>query len=781
MNKWNIITIFLIVIFVVNLGKSQEQYTISGYIQDRDVGETLIGANVYDINDIKNGSSSNNYGFYSFKLNKGLRYIRCSYLGYENKDYTIDLTKDTVINIELSQGILLQDIVIDEKKEEARENVTGTQVGTIKLEMTKLKLLPALMGEVDVLKSIQFLPGVSSVSEGSSGFYVRGGGSDQNLILLDEAVVYNTGHMLGFFSVFNADALKNTTLIKGGIPANYGQRLSSVVDIKMKEGNDKYFEVDGGIGIISSRLTVQGPILKNKSSFIVSGRRTYIMDLVQPLLKGKKFEGTNYYFYDLNAKINYKFSNKDRVYLSGYFGRDVFNLNLKARGFEILMPYGNSTATLRWNHLFSNRLFMNTSLIYNDYNFELGAEQEKIKFKTFSGVKDYNLKVDLDYFLNNSHKLKYGVNYIFHSLSPSVITASGEGFELENNAKPTFGHEYSLYFLDDWKINRVFKANIGLRLSAFSQMGQYASKFEDKTYTSKELVKTYKNIDPRLSIRAIINNNSSIKGSVSFTSQYLHLVSTSSGSIPSDIWVPSTEYVKPQKGIQYSLGYFKNFLNDKYEASIEFYYKDLKNQIEFREDYVGEIDNDLEYKFVFGKGRAYGAELFLKKSTGKFTGWIGYTLSKTERQFELINNNEWFRTTFDKPHDISIVANYELSTRWSLNSVFVYGSGKRYTPVSDIYILDGQFNLEYGNRNSAKLTPYHRIDLSITYKTSKSKRWQSSWSFGVYNVYNRKNPTFINYDTEVDYESGKSKVTASKITIFPIIPSITYNFSWNNK
>jgi len=693
----------------------------------------------------------------------------------------VNLNRDTVINIGLHQGILLNDIVIDAEKEEARRNVTGTQVGTVKLEMTQLKLMPALMGEVDVLKSIQLLPGVASISEGNSGFYVRGGGSDQNLILLDEAVVYNTGHMLGFFSVFNADALKSTTLIKGGIPANYGQRLSSVVDIKMKDGNDKYYEVDGGIGLISSRLTFQGPIIKNKSSFIVSGRRTYIMDLVQPLLKGKKFEGTNYYFYDLNAKLNYKFSDKDRLFLSGYFGRDVFDLNFSARGFEILMPYGNSTATLRWNHLFSNKLFMNTSLIYNDYKFELGARQEEFEFKTYSGVKDYNLKVDFDYYLNNSNNLKFGINLINHSLSPNILSASVEGIDLQNEAKPTFGNEFGLYALNDFKVNDVFRVNLGLRLSAFLQMGDYISKIDGRHYNSNERVITYSNLDPRLNIRAKLNKNSSIKTSLSFTSQYLHLVSNTSGSIPSDIWVPSTEYVKPQKGIQYSLGYFKNFGNDKYETSIEFYYKDLQNQIDFREDYVGGIEDDLESKFVFGKGRAYGAEFYVKKSKGKLTGWIGYTLSKTERQFELINNNNWFKTTYDRPHDISVVMNYKLSNRWSLNSVFVYGSGKRYTPVSDIYIFNGRFNLEYGDRNGASLPSYHRIDLALTYKSTKSKRWQSSWSFGVYNAYNRKNPTFISYDTEVDKEEGNSKVTASKITIFPIIPSITYNFSWKGK
>ena len=773
--------ILLLLFFISKRSIAQNEYTISGYVNDSDGGETLIGANIYDPNEIKYGAVSNSYGFYSLTLPEGSHTIRYSYLGYQQQDISFNLKSDTLINIDLNIGIMLKDIVIDAKKEDARRNVTGTQVGTIKLEMEKLKLLPSLMGEVDVLKSIQLLPGVTSVSEGNSGFYVRGGGSDQNLILLDEAVVYNSGHMLGFFSVFNADALKSTTLIKGGMPANYGQRLSSVVDIKMKEGNDQYYEVDGGIGLISSRLTLQGPIIKDKSSFIVSGRRTYVLDLAQPLLKGNKFEGTNYYFYDFNAKINYKISDKDRLYLSGYFGRDIFKMNFNTRALSLDMPYGNSTATLRWNHLFSNKLFLNTSLIYNDYNFKVGATQEEFSFENSSGVRDYNLKIDFDYFLNNKNKLKFGTNYTYHRLSPNIFSAKGEDFDLENNAKPTFAHEYSVYALDEWKINRTFLANIGLRISALTQMGDYTSKFSGKNYTSKEFVKTYINTDPRVNLRAILDKNTSLKASVSFTSQYLHLVSNSSGTIPSDIWVPSTEYVKPEKGIQYSLGIFKNFFDDNYETSFEVYYKDMKNQIEFREDYVGGIEESLENKFVFGVGRAYGAEFFLKKSTGRFTGWLGYTISRTERKFEQINNNEWFGTTYDKPHDVSVVLNYKISDRWSCNAVFVYGSGKKYTPVSDIYVLDGQVNLEYGDRNSASLTPYHRIDLSVNYKTSNNKRWQSNWSFGVYNVYNRKNPTFINYDTDIDAELGKSQITASKITIFPIIPSISYNFSWNSK
>ena len=776
-----LIYILFFVWFGIGAGLSQRFFTISGYITDSDGGETLVGANIYDLNDVQTGASANSYGFYSLSLPEGKHSIRCSYLGFQNKDYEVFLKKDTVINIQLTQGVILKDVVIDAKKQQARKNVIGTQVGTVKLEMKQLKMMPVLMGEVDVLKSIQLLPGVTSVSEGNSGFYVRGGGADQNLILLDEAIVYNTGHMLGFFSVFNADALKSTTLIKGGMPANYGQRLSSVVDIKMKDGNDKYYSIDAGIGLISSRLTAQGPIVKNKSSFIISGRRTYILDLVQPLLKGKKFEGTNYFFYDFNTKLNYKFSDKDRLYLSGYFGRDVFKLNFKARAFEILMPYGNSTATLRWNHLFSNKLFVNTSVIYNDYNYKLGATQEKFSFENYSGVRDYNVKIDFDYFLNNKNKLKFGSNYTYHKLSPNILSAKGEDFNLNNEGSPTYAHESSLYLLDELKVSELLKANIGLRLSAFSQMGNYKSKVDSKMYEPNELVKIYYNIDPRFNLRMITGKNSSLKASLSFTSQYLHLVSNSSGSIPSDIWVSSTEYVKPEKGIQYSLGFFKNLFDDTYETSVEVYYKDMKNQIEFREDYVGSLEDDLENKFVFGKGRAYGLELFFKKSTGKFTGWIGYTLSRTERKFELINNNRWFGTTYDKPHDLSVVLNYKISTRWNAGAVFVYGSGRRYTPVSDIYILDGQFNLEYGDRNSASLPAYHRLDLSIVYKSKKRKNWSSSWSFGVYNVYNRKNPTFINYDTEIDKEAGKSQITASKITIFPIIPSISYNFSWNSK
>jgi outer membrane receptor for ferrienterochelin and colicin len=760
---------------------SQKSVTISGYVADKDEGEYLIGANIVDQEDQKYGVFTNNYGFYSLSLPQGYHKIKYSYLGYQPETLELNLTKDTLINIHLLSGILLQNIVIDAKKQESRKNITGSQVGTVKLDVGKIKSLPALMGEVDILKSIQLLPGVKSSGDGNSGFYVRGGGSDQNLVLLDEAVVYNTGHMLGFFSVFNADAIKGTTLIKGGMPANYGQRLSSVVDIKMKEGSDKHFGIDGGIGLISSRLTVEGPLIKNKCSFIFSGRRTYVLDLAQPFLKGNKFEGTNYYFYDLNAKFNYKFSDRDRLYFSGYYGRDIFTLNFASRAFKVELPYGNSIAALRWNHVFNNKLFMNASIIYNDYQYELGAGQEKFSFSNFSGVHDWSLKTDMEYYINFSHTIKFGHNYTYHKLNPNILNINGEGYSLQNGGEPVFSHENSLYIMDDWNINKTLLLSFGIRGTTYSQMGNYLSKKSGKKFNPGELVTNYNTIDPRFNFRWTIEKNTSIKGSITYTSQFLHQVSNSSGSFPSDIWVSSSELVKPAFGIQYSIGLFRNIFSDDFETSAEIYYKELKNQIEFREDYVGGIESDLENKFVFGVGRAFGMELFIKKNSGKLTGWIGYTLSKTERKFELINNNSWFRTTYDKPHDISIVINYSITDKWSFNTVFVYSSGRRYTPVTDLYVLDGKVNLEYGTRNSAVYSPYHRMDVSVNYEPKTKKKWKSSWSFGVYNVYNRKNPTFISYDTDIAAGTGSNSITASKITIFPIIPSITYNFKWHGK
>lgn len=773
---------FIFLLLFVSL-TAQTKFTLSGYVKDKATGETMIGANIVNADNLSQGVTTNTYGFYSMTLDAGVYKIAVSYLGYENQFFEVDLTKNVSLNVALSEGVLIEEIVISAEKDDRRKNVEGTQMGTVELPVENIKKLPAIFGEVDVLKAIQLLPGVLSSGEGNAGFYVRGGGPDQNLVLLDEAVVYNAGHMLGFFSVFNADALKNTTLIKGSMPANFGGRLSSVLDIQMKEGNDKHFAVEGGIGLISSRLTVQGPVVKDKSSFIISGRRTYILDLVQPALKGTNFEGTNYYFYDLNTKWNYTFSNKNRLYFSGYFGNDVLKFRQPNRDFRFDLPYGNKTATLRWNHLFSEKMFMNVSAIYNDYRFQFSGGQDEFVFKLFSGVEDWNLKVDFESYPTTNHTIKYGVNYIFHTLTPNTASASNGEVDFNTTFKPKYANEGAIYLLDDMKLGSKWAINTGLRLSIFQQVGPYTSKLTGEEFGRFESAKTYGGIEPRFSLNYKANKNLSFKSGVAITTQYLHLVSNSSSTLPADVWVPSTEIVKPQRGIQYALGIFKNLSNDMYETSFEIYYKDLINQIDYADNYVNDISKEVEDAFVFGKGRAYGAEVFLKKAKGKLNGWIGYTLSRSERSFEDIEGGRWYPAVYDRTNDLSVVANYKPAKKWEFSAVFIYGTGKLFTPVRGFFFVEQNVNLFYGPRNSARLDDYHRLDLSATYtpRPDSKRRFKGSWTFSVYNTYNRKNPFFVNFDTTTDFQTGSSTIAGTKITIFPLIPSITYNFKWNQK
>lgn len=773
---------FIFLLLFVSL-TAQTKFTLSGYVKDKATGETMIGANIVNADNLSQGVTTNTYGFYSMTLDAGVYKIAVSYLGYENQFFEVDLTKNVSLNVALSEGVLIEEIVISAEKDDRRKNVEGTQMGTVELPVENIKKLPAIFGEVDVLKAIQLLPGVLSSGEGNAGFYVRGGGPDQNLVLLDEAVVYNAGHMLGFFSVFNADALKNTTLIKGSMPANFGGRLSSVLDIQMKEGNDKHFAVEGGIGLISSRLTVQGPVVKDKSSFIISGRRTYILDLVQPALKGTNFEGTNYFFYDLNTKWNYTFSNRNRLYFSGYFGNDVLKFRQPNRDFRFDLPYGNKTATLRWNHLFSEKMFMNVSAIYNDYRFQFSGGQDEFVFKLFSGVEDWNLKVDFESYPTTNHTIKYGVNYIFHTLTPNTASASNGEVDFNTTFKPKYANEGAIYLLDDMKLGSKWAINTGLRLSIFQQVGPYTSKLTGEEFGRFESAKTYGGIEPRFSLNYKANENLSFKSGVAITTQYLHLVSNSSSTLPADVWVPSTEIVKPQRGIQYALGIFKNLSNDMYETSFEIYYKDLINQIDYADNYVNDISKEVEDAFVFGKGRAYGAEVFLKKAKGKLNGWIGYTLSRSERSFEDIEGGRWYPAVYDRTNDLSVVANYKPAKKWEFSAVFIYGTGKLFTPVRGFFFIEQNVNLFYGPRNSARLDDYHRLDLSATYtpRPDSKRRFKGSWTFSVYNTYNRKNPFFVNFDTTTDFQTGSSTITGTKITIFPLIPSITYNFKWNQK
>ncbi len=755
--------------------------TLSGYIKDAANGETLIGANIFNGENQAEGTSTNAYGFYSLSLEPGTYTIAITYLGYNNFTQVIDLRENLTRDFELSQGAVLKEVTISAAEAEKDANVQSTQMGKVELPMENIKKLPALLGEVDILKTLQLLPGVASAGEGGSGFYVRGGGPDQNLVLLDEAVVYNTGHLLGFFSVFNADAIKNTTLIKGGMPARYGGRLSSVVDVQMSDGNYRNYQAEGGVGIISSRLTVQGPIQKDKSSFLVSGRRTYALDLAQPFLEGGTFEGTNYYFYDFNAKLNFKLSDKDRIFASGYFGRDVLNFRQPERDFNFDLPYGNTTATLRWNHLFSDKLFMNVSAIYNDYKFAFTGGQEDFVFQVRSSVEDVNLKVDFDYYPNPEHSIKYGVNTTYHKLTPNTASAQNGDVSFESGFQPKYAQETGFYIEDDYKLSPQLSLNGGIRFSIFSQLGPFTSKIDGQEFGRFEAGKTYTGFEPRLSGKYTVSKDMSLKAAVTFTNQYLHLVTNSGSTLPTDIWVPSTELIEPQQGVQYAFGIFKNFQDAMWETSVEFYYKDLQNQIDYADDYVNDFGREIEESFVFGEGRAYGAEFFLRKNRGKLTGWVGYTIARTERSFPDIEGGRWYPAVYDRLHDLSVVANYEINDKLELGASFVYGSGRWFTPFQSFYFIEGNVAPEYGPRNSAQLPDYHRFDLSLTYtpKAKVDRSFKGSWNLSFYNIYNRKNPYFIFYDATINREVGTTQLEAFQVTIFPIIPSISYSFKWN--
>ncbi|OFY37945.1 MAG: TonB-dependent receptor [Bacteroidetes bacterium GWF2_38_335] len=787
--KHYIVAFFLLVLFAPGFLAAQK-FTISGYVKDVQTGEDLIGASVY-IKSISKGTTTNNYGFYSLTIDKGTYDLTVSFLGYSDFTKKIDLKQNVKLNVELnSSSIITETVVVTGERSD--RNVKSTQMSIVKMPVEQIKTLPALMGEVDILKTIQLLPGVKSGGEGNTGFYVRGGGPDQNLIMLDEAVVYNASHLFGFFSVFNADAVKSVNLIKGGMPAQYGGRLSSVLDLSMKDGNSKEFEVDGGIGIISSRLTVQGPIKKDTCSFIVSARRTYIDVLVEPFVKKTaKARGSGYYFYDLNTKINYRFSDKDRLFLSGYFGRDVFTFKRKDLGFDVSIPWGNATASLRWNHLFNDKLFVNTTAVFSDYQFSFGAEQDLFEFKLFSGITDYNLKVDFTYLPNVLHNIKFGANYTYHIFRPSSVSAriGKTEYDLTGIIK-YFAHDAAIYINDDFDLTEKLGLSLGARATYFEQVGpfdrfiknQYGITTDTIHYQAGEKIVDYKNIEPRASLRYSLNSKSSIKASYTQNYQYIHLATISSVSLPTDLWVPSSELVEPQFGTQYAMGYFRNFKKDMYETSLEVYYKDLRNQIAYKDGALpgDDIGENADNSFTFGNGWSYGVELFLKKRLGKTTGWIGYTWSKTMRKYEDINNGEPFPEKYDRRHDISFIMTHEFNKNWSASVIWVYSTGNASTLAIGRYMIDGRIVNEYGPRNSYRMDPYHRGDISVTWKpeNKKNRKVEESWNFGVYNVYCRYNPYFIYFFNEGNFYEGNLQTKAYQVSLFPIMPSISWNFKF---
>ena len=765
-----------------------QSYTINGYLQDIKNGESIIGAAIYDKDNPSAGGVSNIYGFYSITLPAGKHTIVYESIGFSATEKEIDLQSDISLNIELIESaIKLAEVKITEDIPD--DNTQSTKMSTIELKAKKMKELPAFMGEVDILKTIQLLPGVQSSGEGNAGFYVRGGGPDQNLILLDEAVVYNAAHLFGFFSVFNADAVKDVEIVKGGMPAQYGGRLSSVLNISMNDGNLKEFKVDGGLGLISSRLTVQGPIKKDTSSFIISGRRTYIDILMKPFLKNNEsFSGTGYYFYDLNTKWNYKFSNKDRIFLSGYFGRDIFNFGSSVSDFDISIPWGNATASLRWNHLFSDKLFMNTSLVFSDYNFEFGAGNEDFNFSLFSGITDYTIKSDFSYYAKK-HQLKWGLNTIYHVFVPNNLSAQARGVDFTPDEKLTQqGIEGGLYFQDDLEISTKWKLNYGLRYSWYDNRGPFqrfvkndiGTTIDTISYNNFEHINFYDGLEPRISARYGINENASMKGAFSLNYQNVHMATLTGNSLPTDVWVPSSERVKPQQAIQYALGYFQNFAENKFETSVELYYKDMNNLIEFAEGALPEdgVNDNTDNSFVFGDGWSYGAEFFLKKRTGDFTGWIGYTISKTERLFPDINQGKVYPVIYDRRHDLSVVLSYQINKRLTLAGTFVYATGNAITVQTGSYLIDGTLNTIYSERNSFRIKPYHRADISLTVKGKESKKFKSSWNFSIYNLYNRDNVYFYNFTAEGSIVNLPLTGKVEQVSLFPILPSITWNFNF---
>ncbi|PWW26698.1 MULTISPECIES: TonB-dependent receptor [unclassified Chryseobacterium] len=757
------------------LAMAQQTYSVSGTVKDKKNGELLIGVSVKVSEDPSINVVANEYGFYSLSLPEGNYTLVISYPGYQDFEQKINVDQNIKLDLPLlpSESVekAIDEVVITGIKKD--KNLTSAQMGAETLSIKNIEKLPVLFGEKDVMKTIQLLPGIKSNGEGSSGFSVRGGATDQNLILLDEAPVYNASHLLGFFSTFNSDALKDASIIKGNSPAQYGGRLSSVLDVKMKDGNNKDYNINGGIGLISSRLSVEGPIQKEKSSFIVSGRRTYA-DLF--LKANKDYKDNKLYFYDLNLKANYQINENNRIYLSGYFGRDVLGL-----GDTFNTDWGNTTATLRWNSIISSKLFSNTSFIYSNYDYKISLKNDDTVFDLNSKIRDWNLKQDFTWFAGNKHSVRFGLQSIYHTLTPS----SASGTTVSSFARnPRYSWENAVYINDDYKATEKLTINYGARLSMFSVLGgDTFNTYENGVLTDSKFLekgkfgKTYVNIEPRISANYRINEVSSVKAGYSRNTQNLHLLSNSNSGNPTDQWIGSSYTVKPEIADQISLGYSRNFNNNNYELNAEVYYKDMKNQIDFKNGAQIGFDTgaDVESELLFGKGRAYGLELIAKKKSGKLTGWISYTLSKTERKINGINNNEWYNARMDKTHDLSVVATYQLNPKWSFSGLFVYSTGNAVTFPTGKYELNGQTVFQYSNRNADRMPAYHRMDLSATYEPSSNKRFRGSWTFGIYNLYGRENAYTINFEDNPD-RPGTTR--AMQTSLFRWVPNITYNFKF---
>jgi hypothetical protein len=783
---------YLLLLLITNSLVGQEKVTMSGYIIDQETNETLIGVNLI-LPSIQYGATTNEYGFYSITVPKGSYQLRISYLGYESFQEELQLDNTITNNYKLKQEVaLLEEVVVQDNIEQL--NLKSPQMSVNKLAIQTIKNIPAALGEVDIIKSITLLPGVTSAGEGASGFNVRGGAADQNLILLDEAIVFNSSHLFGFFSVFNPDAIKDIKLYKGGIPSNYGGRVSSVLNIYQKDGNSNAFKAQGGIGLISSRLLLEGPIEKEKGSFLIGGRSSYA-HLFFPLVESV---GDNKaYFYDLNTKLSYKLNQNNNIYLSGYFGRDVFDIsNLFNVGF------GNSVANFRWNHLFSNKLFSNLSLIYSNYDYTLDFGLAEFDWNL--GIRNFNLKYDFKHYLSEKIKLEYGVNSIYYKFDPGLIqpTTSESGIQT-NKLTDKFAFENSLYGNISLKLSPKWNLQLGSRFSSFLRLGQElntyaadnplifnqdlkiyeaANPIGTEVYSKGKVIKPFYNLEPRLALAYQIASDRSVKISYNRMVQYLHLISNTNSPTPIDVWAPSGKFIDPQLLDQVAVGLFKTFDNNRYNLELEGFYKSIQNRLDYIDGAELIANNAIEQVLLTGKARAKGIEMLFRKNEGKLTGWLAYTLSRSEQktpgrspQETGINNGNWYVTPYDKTHDISITANYSLNKNWELNANFIYQTGQPTTYPSAQYQFSDFLIPNFEPRNSSRLPAYHRFDLSAVYVPKKqNNRYGGQWVFGIYNLYNRQNAASIRFQNNI--ETGLNE--AIRLSIFGIIPSITYNFKF---
>lgn len=771
---------------------AQKEYTLSGYIREASSGESLIGVNVYSPS-TGAGTVTNAYGYYSLSLPAGQQEIKVQYIGYQSIREELKLTSDLRRDFEMKgASTALEEVTVTSEKTD--RNVSSVEMSVARLDVKEVKKMPQLLGEADIIRSLTLLPGISTLGEGSSGFNVRGGNTDQNLILLDEAPVYNSSHLFGFFSIFNADAVKDVKLYKGGIPANYGGRLSSVVDVRQIEGNTKEFAATGGLGLLSSRLLVEGPIAKDRASFMLAGRRSYV-DIFLGLSEDPNINQNILYFYDLNTKLNWRIDEKNSLFLSGYFGRDVFGIE---NFFDF--DWGNATTSLRWNHLFSKKTFANFTLIFSDYTYTLGTpDDEEFNFRLRSTIQDYHFKNRYSYYLSDKHQIDFGGEAIFYRFKPGKISGAVD-LELQEE----YALEPSLFISHEAQLSSRWTLQYGLRYSSFYNLGtQDIIQYEDPSfpqeeealdtlrYASGELIKAYQGwqgLEPRLSVNYRLDDEQSIKGSYNRTRQYIHLISNTSAPTPVDLYRPAGQYIAPATVHQGALGYFRNFANNRYEASLESYYKTFNNIVDYRNGADLIFNQSIETELLSGIGRSFGLEFYFKKTKGNLTGWISYTLSKTENKVAAtdptiaINAGEWYPANYDKRHDLSLVLSYQINSKWNLSTNFVYQTGRPVTPPEGRFQYENYTVPIYRSRNSLRIPDYHRLDLSANYTPAKKegKKFYSSWSMGLYNVYARRNAYSLFFEQQDSNGQNDGFATqAVRLSIFgTVVPFVTWNFNF---